>query len=87
MLRYAFSVYRGQLHLESDVRVVEAREIAIRAPKGAPIQLDGDIRAWSPAVAKISPVPLQLFRPKQYQPSSHSGLAETPTPGVLEEVR
>ena len=87
VLRYAFSLYRGRLHLEPDVHVVEAREIAIRGPKGAPIQLDGDIRAWSPAVAKISPVPLQLFRPKQCQASGHSGLAETPSPSVLEEVR
>jgi YegS/Rv2252/BmrU family lipid kinase len=62
VLRYARSLYRGKLHLEPDVRIIEAREIAIEGPAGAPIQMDGDIRGCLPAVAKISPVPLTLVK-------------------------
>lgn len=58
LLRYGFALCRGTLHKQRDVQVIAASEIAISGPAGMPIQVDGDVRAKTPAVARIAPTPL-----------------------------
>ncbi len=83
VLRYARALYRGRLHAEPDVRVVEAQEIAIQGPAGAPVQLDGDIGGCLPAVARISPVPLTLLKPVPDQPLHADDRLENRRPFAL----
>ncbi len=63
IVRYGVGLYRGNLHRQPGVRVISAANVRFLSPGGVPIQLDGDIRALSPAAVSISPVPLQFLKP------------------------
>ncbi len=58
---YALALARGRLHLRPDVRIVTGTTVAIAAPAGEPVQVDGDIRVHLPAVARVAPSPVMLF--------------------------
>ena len=53
-LRYLAAVVLGRLPRQRDVTVSEAAEVELRGPIGAPVQVDGDIRAHLPARIRLA---------------------------------
>ncbi len=63
VLRYATALCLGRLHRLRDVRVVAARRVEIAGPAGEPVQADGDIVAYLPAIIEIEENALSLVAP------------------------
>ena len=62
-LRYATALMRGNLAAQADVEIMMARHIVIDGPAGAPVQVDGDIRARLPAVIDMAQETIELIVP------------------------
>jgi diacylglycerol kinase (ATP) len=62
-LRYMAEMVAGCLHRDRDVRRLTARSIELAGPAGAPVQIDGDIRARLPVSVRIAASPLGLIGP------------------------
>jgi len=60
-LRYMAAVVTGTLPRHSDVEVRRARVIELAGPAGAPVQIDGDVRAHLPATVRLASAPLALI--------------------------
>lgn len=60
-LRYMAAVVTGTLKQQCDVEVRVAREIELAGPEGAPVQIDGDVRAHLPASIRLAFAPLALI--------------------------
>jgi diacylglycerol kinase family enzyme len=60
-LRYMAAVLTGRLQRQSDVEVRPARVIELAGPGGAPVQIDGDVRAHLPATIRLASAPLALI--------------------------
>jgi len=60
-LRYMAAVVTGTLRWQCDVAVRRAAEIEIEGPAGAPVQIDGDIRAHLPARIRLADAPLAII--------------------------
>jgi diacylglycerol kinase (ATP) len=60
-LRYMAAVVLGCLQRQDDVAVRLAERIDLRGPAGAPVQIDGDIRAHLPASIRLAPAPVRLI--------------------------
>ena len=60
-LRYMAAVVTGTLQRQYDVEVRGAREIELAGPEGAPVQIDGDVRAHLPANIRLASAPLMLI--------------------------
>lgn len=63
VLRYGVALVAGLLPRLRDLKVIEAREIAIAGPGGDPVQGDGDIVASLPATLSLAPERLMLIGP------------------------
>lgn len=63
VLRYATGLFLGRLERMAGYRVVAARRVAIRAPAGEPVQLDGDAAGVLPAVIERASAPVPVIRP------------------------
>ena len=64
-LRYATALMRGNLSMRSDVEIATARHIVIDGPAGAPVQIDGDIRARLPSVIEMASETIELIAPER----------------------
>jgi len=60
-LRYMTAVVTGTLKRQCDVEIRGAREIELAGPEGAPVQIDGDVRAHLPASIRLAAAPLALI--------------------------
>jgi diacylglycerol kinase (ATP) len=60
-LRYMAAVMTSTLQRQCDVEVRDARTIEIAGPGGAPVQIDGDVRAHLPASIRLAAAPLALI--------------------------
>jgi diacylglycerol kinase (ATP) len=60
-LRYMAGVLAGTLARQRDVEVRRAAEIELSGPEGAPVQIDGDVRAHLPASIRLATAPLALI--------------------------
>ena len=60
-LRYMAAVVTGRLQRQCDVEVRQAREIELASPEGAPVQIDGDVRAHLPASIRLAAAPIALI--------------------------
>jgi YegS/Rv2252/BmrU family lipid kinase len=60
-LRYMAAVVTGTLQRQGDVEVREVRAIELAGPEGAPVQIDGDVRAHLPASIRLAAAPLALI--------------------------
>lgn len=60
-LRYLAAVVTGTLPRQRDVAVRAAAEIEFAGPAGAPIQVDGDVRAHLPARIRFAATPVDLI--------------------------
>ena len=60
-LRYMAAVMTRTLQRQCDVEVRGARAIEIAGPEGAPVQIDGDVRAHLPASIRLAAAPLALI--------------------------
>jgi diacylglycerol kinase (ATP) len=60
-LRYMAAVVTGTLQRQCDVEVRGARVIELAGPEGAPVQIDGDVRAHLPASIRLAAAPLALI--------------------------
>lgn len=60
-LRYMAAVVTGTLKQQCDVEVRNAREIELAGPEGAPVQIDGDVRAHLPASIRLAAAPIALI--------------------------
>lgn len=60
-LRYMASVVTGTLQRQCDVEVRGARLIELAGPEGAPVQIEGDVRAHLPASIRLASAPLALI--------------------------
>ncbi|HVA15843.1 MAG TPA: diacylglycerol kinase family protein [Stellaceae bacterium] len=60
-LRYMAGVVTGILARQCDVEVRRAAEIELSGPEGAPVQIDGDIRAHLPASIRLATSPLAII--------------------------
>jgi YegS/Rv2252/BmrU family lipid kinase len=60
-LRYMAAVVTSTLQQQCDVEVRAAREIELAGPEGAPVQIDGDVRAHLPASIRLASAPLALI--------------------------
>ncbi|HEX3970757.1 MAG TPA: diacylglycerol kinase family protein [Stellaceae bacterium] len=60
-LRYMTAVVTSTLKHQCDVEVRGAREIELAGPEGAPVQIDGDVRAHLPASIRLASSPLALI--------------------------
>jgi diacylglycerol kinase (ATP) len=60
-LRYMAGVVAGTLKHQCDVEVQRAHEIELNGPEGAPVQIDGDIRAHLPATIRMAATPLSVI--------------------------
>jgi diacylglycerol kinase family enzyme len=60
-LRYMAAVVTGTLQRQCDVEVRGAHEIELAGPEGAPVQIDGDVRAHLPANIRLASAPLMLI--------------------------
>lgn len=61
MLRYLAAVVMGRLGCQCDVRVLPAARIELYGPPGAPVQVDGDIRARLPLSVQLAATPLNII--------------------------
>jgi len=55
------AVVTGTLQRQCDVEVRGAHEIELAGPEGAPVQIDGDVRAHLPANIRLASAPLMLI--------------------------
>ena len=60
-LRYMAAVVTGTLQQQCDVQRRGATEIELAGPEGAPVQIDGDVRAHLPASIRLASAPLALI--------------------------
>ncbi len=60
-LRYMAAVVLGRLARQRDVEVRPAEQIELRGPRGAPVQVDGDIRAYLPARIRLAATPIEII--------------------------
>jgi YegS/Rv2252/BmrU family lipid kinase len=60
-LRYMAGVLSGTLRRQCDVAVRRAATIDLAGPEGAPVQIDGDVRAHLPASIRLATVPLAII--------------------------
>jgi YegS/Rv2252/BmrU family lipid kinase len=60
-LRYMAAVVTSTLKQQCDVEVRGSREIELAGPEGAPVQIDGDVRAHLPASIRLAAAPLALI--------------------------
>jgi diacylglycerol kinase (ATP) len=60
-LRYMTAVVTSTLPRQCDVEIRGAREIELAGPEGAPVQIDGDVRAHLPASIRLAAAPLALI--------------------------
>jgi len=60
-LRYMAAVVSGTLARQCDVERRPAEEIELAGPAGAPVQVDGDIRAYLPARIRLAPEPVAVI--------------------------
>ncbi len=63
VIRYAAALMTGRLAALADVEIVTARTVAIEGPPGAPVQVDGDIRARLPLTIDQAPETIELIVP------------------------
>jgi diacylglycerol kinase family enzyme len=61
MLRYMAAVVMGRLGCQCDVKVLSAERIELHGPAGAPVQVDGDIRAHLPLSVGLAATPLNII--------------------------
>jgi len=61
-IRYALGLLLGRLQKMAGYRVVPARRVAIRAPAGDPLQIDGDAAGALPTVLECASAPVPLVR-------------------------
>jgi diacylglycerol kinase (ATP) len=54
ILRYALAIARGRLDQLQDVRVIEARRVAVSGPEGEAVQADGDLAARLPLSIRLA---------------------------------
>ncbi|MEK7245357.1 MAG: hypothetical protein AAB223_04990 [Pseudomonadota bacterium] len=64
VFRYGAALMLGRLARLADVEIATARHIAIDGPAGAPVQVDGDIRARLPAEIDLAPETIELIVPE-----------------------
>ena len=57
----ASTVVTSTLKQQCDVEVRGSREIELAGPEGAPVQIDGDVRAHLPASIRLAAAPLALI--------------------------
>jgi len=62
-LGYMAAMAAGMLPRCSSVRIVAARQVRLREPPGAAVQIDGDIHLRLPVTLRIAATPLQLIQP------------------------
>ena len=62
ILRHVAALARGTLHQQRDVRIIAGHQVTITGEDGAPVQVDGDIRATVPATIRALRHPVMLFR-------------------------
>jgi diacylglycerol kinase (ATP) len=62
-LRYMAAISLGVLSRCRDFCVIPARSIRLVEPRGAPVQLDGDIQLRLPATLRLAASPLMLVQP------------------------
>lgn len=60
-LRYMAGVVTGTLARQCDVEVRRAETIELAGPEGAPVQIDGDVRAHLPASIQLAATPLAII--------------------------
>lgn len=60
-LRYMAGVVTGTLARQCDVEVRRAAAVELEGPEGAPVQIDGDVRAHLPASIRLAAAPLALI--------------------------
>ncbi|HEY3916982.1 MAG TPA: diacylglycerol kinase family protein [Stellaceae bacterium] len=60
-LRYMAGVVTGTLARQCDVEVRRAATIELSGPEGAPVQIDGDVRAHLPASIRLAAAPLAII--------------------------
>lgn len=60
-LRYMSGVVTGTLPWQCDVAVKRATTVELTGPEGAPVQIDGDVRAHLPASIRLASAPLALI--------------------------
>ncbi len=60
-LRYLAAVVVGRLSRQTDVAIRISERIELRGPAGAPVQIDGDIRAHLPASIRLADQPLAII--------------------------
>ncbi|HEV8013957.1 MAG TPA: diacylglycerol kinase family protein [Stellaceae bacterium] len=60
-LRYMAGVLTGTLARQCDVVVRRAAEIELAGPEGAPVQIDGDVRAHLPASIRLARAPIAVI--------------------------
>jgi diacylglycerol kinase family enzyme len=60
-LRYMAGVLTGTLARHCDVEVRRAAEIELAGPEGAPVQIDGDVRAHLPASIRLAQAPISVI--------------------------
>lgn len=61
--RYGLALVTGRLPLQSDIRILTGRRVAIEGPQGDPVQGDGDIIARLPVTIELSAHPIALVMP------------------------
>ena len=60
-VRYLVATMTARLANQHDVRVIAAERIELSGPPGAPVQIDGDIRAHLPALIRLAAAPVGLI--------------------------
>lgn len=60
-VRYLVATMTARLANQRDVRVIAAERIELSGPPGAPVQIDGDIRAHLPALIRLAAAPVGLI--------------------------
>jgi diacylglycerol kinase (ATP) len=60
-LRYMAGVVTGTLARQCDVEVRRASAIELAGPEGAPVQIDGDVRAHLPASIRLAQAPIAVI--------------------------
>ena len=60
-LRYMAGVVTGTIARQCDVEVRNVAEIELAGPEGAPVQIDGDVRAHLPASIRLASAPLAII--------------------------
>lgn len=60
-LRYMAGAVSGTLARQRDVEVRPAAEIELSGPEGAPVQVDGDVRAYLPARIRLAAAPVAII--------------------------